>query len=59
MYKRQGVGNVAQAAAWQSMAAWMMYLNYQGKWDASPDMVGAVKKLSHSQPARSLEGQSM
>lgn len=34
-----GVGNVAQAAAWQSMAAWMMYLNYQGKWDASPDMV--------------------
>nr|WP_299522019.1 cobaltochelatase subunit CobN [uncultured Methanobrevibacter sp.] len=33
------VNNVVQAAAWQSMAAWMMYLNYQGKWDASPELV--------------------
>ena len=34
-----GVGNVAQAAAWQSMAAWMMYLSYQGKWDANQELV--------------------
>lgn len=34
-----GVNNVAQAAAWQSMAAWMMYLYDQGKWDASSEMV--------------------
>ena len=34
-----GVGNVAQAASWQSMAAWMMYLSYQGMWDGDQKLV--------------------
>ena len=34
-----GVGNVAQAAAWQSIAAWMMYLSYQGMWDGNQELV--------------------
>ena len=33
------VQSTAQAAAWQSMAAWMFYLNDQGLWDGDPQAV--------------------
>lgn len=37
------VQSTAQAAAWQSMAAWMFYLNEQGLWKGDS---GAVQKLA-------------
>ena len=33
------VQSTAQAAAWQSMAAWMMYLNDQGVWDGDASQI--------------------
>ena len=33
------VQSTAQAAAWQSMAAWMFYLNDQGLWDGDPQLI--------------------
>ena len=33
------VDSTAQAAAWQSTAAWMIYLYDQGLWDADPQLI--------------------
>ena len=33
------VQSTAQAAAWQSMAAWMFYLNDQGVWDGDAKQI--------------------
>ena len=39
------VQSTAQAAAWQSMAAWMFYLNEQGLWEGDS---GAVQNLANN-----------
>ncbi len=39
------VQSTAQAAAWQSMAAWMFYLNDQGVWDGDTQ---AVQELANN-----------
>ena len=36
------VGSVAQAAAWQSMAAFMYYLYDMGMWDANPSIIEEI-----------------